>query len=55
MESGYKRNTKKGVDSDMSITVQGHEVALCFADAPNPQVAAQVKQALLGVYFPVKR
>lgn len=36
--------------SEMHITVQGYKVTLCFADKANPEVAAFVKQALLGVY-----
>ena len=30
--------------------VQGYKVTLCFADKANPEVAAFVKQALLGAY-----
>ena len=36
--------------SEMHITVQGYKVTLCFADKANPEVAAFVKQALLGAY-----
>ena len=35
---------------EMHITVQGYKVTLCFADKANPEVAAFVKQALLGAY-----
>ena len=55
MEPDYKRTAKKDANKSMAITVQGHEVALIFADAPNPQVVAQVRQALLSAYFPAKR
>ena len=30
-----------------TITIQGHQVTLYFAEQPNPKVAEQVKQALL--------
>ena len=36
--------------SEMHITVQGYKVTLCFADKADPEVAAFVKQALLGAY-----
>ena len=36
--------------SEMHITVQGYKVTICFADKANPEVAAFVKQALLGAY-----
>ena len=36
--------------SEMHITVQGYKVTLCFVDKANPEVAAFVKQALLGAY-----
>ena len=35
---------------EMHITVQGYKVTLCFAENPNPEAAALVKQALLGSY-----
>ena len=38
-------------DARMIITVQGREVAMQFAEKPNPQVALQVKQALMGNYL----
>ena len=38
-------------DTKMIITVQGREVAMQFAEKPNPQVALQVKQALMGNYL----
>jgi len=41
-----KRECKK-----MTVTIQGHEVILHFAEEANPQVAIQVKQALLGTYL----
>lgn len=37
--------------TQMTVTVQGHEVAMQFTEKPNPQVALQVKQALLGNYM----
>ena len=37
--------------SEMSITIQGHEVMLQFAEKANPEIALQVKQALLGTYL----
>lgn len=40
-------------DTHITITVQGHEVAMRFAEKPNLQVALQVKQALLGNYLAV--
>lgn len=38
-------------DTRMIITVQGHEVTMQFTEKPNPQVALQVKQALMGNYL----
>ncbi len=38
-------------DTKMIITVQGREVAMQFTEKPNPQVALQVKQALMGNYL----
>ena len=35
----------------MIITILGHEVTLQFAEEANPQVALQVKEALLGTYL----
>lgn len=35
----------------MTVTVLGREVAMQFAEKLNPQVALQVKQALLGNYL----
>ena len=35
---------------EMHITVQGYKVTLCFAEKANLEVAAFVKQALLGAY-----
>ena len=55
MQSDHKRYSEKSARSSMAITVEGHQVALYFANEPNPQVAVQVKQALLGSYFPEKR
>lgn len=44
------RISKNNTDQ-MIITVQGHEVTLYFSDEPNTQVAAQIRQALLGLYL----
>lgn len=38
-------------DSRMTVTVLGREVAMQFTEKPNPQVALQVKQALIGNYL----
>lgn len=38
-------------DTKMIIMVQGREVAMQFTEKPNPQVAIQVKQALMGNYL----
>lgn len=35
---------------EMHITVQGYKVTLCFAENPNPEAAALVKQTLLSAY-----
>lgn len=51
MDRNYKDAVKKDDHSSMAITVQGHEVALLFADHPNTQVALKIKQALLGTYL----
>ena len=55
MQSAYKKEIKENEHNSMAITVEGHQVALYFADEPNPQVAAQVRQALLGACFPAKQ
>ncbi len=45
-------NTEKNCEQKkMIITIQGHEVMLQFAEEANPQIAVQVKQALLGTYL----
>lgn len=41
----------RSVKPNITITIQGHEVALFFSHEPNNQVALQVKQALLGTYL----
>ena len=46
---------KNDRDSTMTLIVQGHEVEMQFTEKPNPQVAIQVKQALLGAYLPTKK
>lgn len=43
--------SQHGGDSQMTITVQGHEVILYFSTEPNIQVVSQVKQALIGTYL----
>ena len=55
MQSDYKKEAKANEYNSMAITVEGHQVALYFADEPNPQVAAQVRQALLNCCFPAKQ
>lgn len=55
MQSNYKRSAEFSAHNSMAITVEGRQVALYFADEPNPQVAAQVRQALLSCCFPVKQ
>ena len=50
MERDLKTAAKDALNS-MAITVQGHDVALYFADHPNTQVALKIKQALLGTYL----
>lgn len=35
---------------EIHITVQGYKVTLCFAENPNPEAAALVKQTLLSTY-----
>ena len=47
MQSAYKKEIKENEHNS--------QVALYFADEPNPQVAAQVRQALLGACFPAKQ
>ena len=55
MQSDYKSSYEKNMHNSMAITVEGHQVALHFTDEPNPQVAEQVRQALLSVCLPAKR
>ena len=55
MQSDHKRSPEKNAHKSMAIAVEGYQVALHFTDKPNPQVAEQIKQALLGVCFPAKR
>ena len=45
------KNEEKQECKNMTITIRGHEVILHFAEKANPQVATQVKQALLGTYL----
>ena len=51
MDCEYKGAAKNDAHNSMAITVQGHKVALFFADQPNTQVALKIKQALLGTYL----
>lgn len=44
------KKEEKSEHKKMTVTIQGHEVILQFAEKANPQVAIQVKQALLGTY-----
>ncbi len=46
----FKRE-ENGGQKEMVITIQGHEVMLQFAEEANPQIAVQVKRALLGTYL----
>lgn len=45
------KNEEKQERKKMTVTIQGHEVIMHFAEKANPQVAIQVKQALLGTYL----
>lgn len=45
------KHEENGEQKEMAIMVQGHEVMLQFAEEANPQIAIQVKQALLGTYL----
>jgi len=45
------KSEKKRHSTRMMVTVLGREVAMQFTEKPNPQVALQVKQALLGNYL----
>ena len=45
------KSEKPNCDTRMTVTVQGREVAMQFTEKPNPQVALQVKQALMGNYL----
>lgn len=47
MNKELKHNLKK---SEMEINVQGYKVTMCFAEKPNLEAAAFIKQALLGSY-----
>ena len=55
MQGDYKRSVEFNARDSMAITVEGRQVALYFADEPNPQVAVQVRQALLSCCFPAKQ
>ena len=45
------KNNEELEHKKMTVTIEGHEVVLQFAEEANPQVALQVKQALLGTYL----
>ena len=47
MMTAEKTNHKR----EMTVTIQGRTVMLHFTEEPDPQVAQQVKQALLGTYL----
>ena len=47
MENVFKSDRS----NPMTVTVQGHKVTLYFSSEPNTQVAAQVREALLGMYL----
>ena len=47
MNKELKHNLKK---AEMEINVQGYKVTMCFAEKPNLEAAAFIKQALLGSY-----
>jgi hypothetical protein len=44
-EHGRKREGQ-----EIQLTVNGHPVTLCFADKPNPSLAAQIKKSLVNSY-----
>lgn len=46
------KSEKNRSNAKMTTVIQGHEVILLFTEMPNPQIALQVKQALLGTYMP---
>lgn len=45
------KSEKSDRNIKMTVTVLGREVAMQFTEKPNPQVALQVKQALLENYL----
>ena len=45
------KNEEKRECKNMTITIRGHEVIMKKKKKANPQVATQVKQALLGTYL----
>ena len=47
MNKPLKSDTPK---AEMKINVQGYKVTLCFAERPNLEAAAFVKQSLLSSY-----
>lgn len=47
MNKPLKSDTPK---AEMKINVQGYKVTLCFAERPNLEAAAFVKQSLLRSY-----
>lgn len=47
MNKELKHNLKK---AEMEINVQGYKVTMRFAEKPNLEAAAFIKQALLGSY-----
>ena len=51
MENDYKKSSEENTHNSMAITVEGHKVALYFAQEPDIQIAIKIKQALLGTYL----
>ena len=49
------KSEKNRSNAKMTTVIQGHEVVLLFTEMPNPQIALQVKQALLGTYMAAER
>ena len=46
--TGTINNSEK---NSMTISVEGHKVALYFAQEPDIQIAIKIKRALLGTYL----
>ncbi len=50
-DTDMSKSERPNHDTRMTVTVRGREVAMQFTEKPNPQVALQVKQALMGNYL----